>query len=340
MDCGIIVALDKQETGSVEEFAVEHVAEILLIPSDSRKASICSRVNDIDFAFCIYIKCTYHPVDVSKYQLQRTPKVLPSVTPSKIFKSQSCVYRPVVHSYTNKLVIGQPAYDKDHHCNSMTEKGKPSTISSEEKEISEETSIRICAHMNDDHAVSVYAMAKRKVEMPGKNWSISNAFIKKVTMQGCDIQVILCHKTLCQDAKIFYPFLPPLDTPTQIRSRIIAVHHQVCTPFKIFTDPKFFMIAGFFAASAWCTLLGGAINMEPQLAFGLKCGFYGILFAHGSLAAYGAHLGRKQLKLQMKGIVAWYTAIILAGALAFLELLELLEVDRKCKSSRKENKGH
>jgi Protein of unknown function (DUF2470) len=209
------------------------------------------------------------------------------------------------------------------------------TAATDELEISEETSARICQHMNEDHAVSVYAMARKMVEWPGPKWKISKALLQRVRRQGCDLQVYLCHDMMCQETKVTYPFVPPLAHSSQIRSRIIAVHHQVCSPSCTYRNPLFYLIAGFVLASASVALQGGLKGVDPLINTAVKLAFMVTLLGHTTLATYAAHLGRKELKLQMRGLAAWYCAILLSGTVAFLELYDLLNVHRKNKAAQK-----
>lgn len=210
------------------------------------------------------------------------------------------------------------------------------TPSAGEKEILDETAKRICAHMNEDHAVTVYAMAKRKVELPRKGWKISDAFLKNITMEGCYLQVIMCHDVLCQDVKLIFPFEPPLADPAKVRSRIIAIHHEVCQPFSVYASPFFSAIVVLFAGSAWCTFGIQTGELEPYFANAARVCFYVTLLGHSLLAFYGAYLCRRVLKLSTRGTVTWYGTILLSGVLAIQELRELVEVDRKCKAAKKE----
>ena len=111
---------------------------------------------------------------------------------------------------------------------------RPQPIIDDKKVISEETSNRICVHMNEDHAVSVYAMAKRQGPKPEPGWKITTATIKSVTMTGATITVTLCRGDACRQIPVTYPFIPPLTEPHQIRSRMVAIHHHVCNPINCY----------------------------------------------------------------------------------------------------------
>jgi hypothetical protein len=193
--------------------------------------------------------------------------------------------------------------------------------------------------MNEDHAVSIYAMAKRKVSLPGRQWKISNVLLKKVTMEGCDIQVILCHDMLCQDVRLTYMFEPLLTHQSQVRSRLIAMHQEVCKPQSMYQRPRSLATLLFFGGVAWGTLVMGREGMSPNFAKAVHVGFYFTLLLHSVLATYVSFVSRKTLKLSMSGTAAWFTTAFLSGVPVALELRELLEVDRTCKAAKEKTKA-
>jgi hypothetical protein len=67
----------------------------------------------------------------------------------------------------------------------------------------------------------------------------------------------------------------------------------------------------------------------------VKLAFIVTLLGHATLATYAAHLARKELKLSMRGLVSWYCAMLVSGTVAYLELYELLDVNRKNKAAQK-----
>jgi Protein of unknown function (DUF2470) len=208
---------------------------------------------------------------------------------------------------------------------------------SEESVISEETSRRICDHMNEDHAVSVYAMGKRKIEFPpGRGWKISKVSLQKVTLQGAELQVFMCRDNLCQDAKVTYHFEPPLQQPSQIRSKMIAVHQNVCSPISCYEHALFPAVLVFFASTSWFALGTGAARTDPALENTMKDCFHLLLFGHTCLALYGTYWSRSQLKLPWRVALKWFIAIFLSGWLAFKELQDLLEFDQKGKDADKQ----
>jgi Protein of unknown function (DUF2470) len=209
--------------------------------------------------------------------------------------------------------------------------------SGEEKTISSEVSQRICDHMNVDHAVSVFAMAKRVVELPKeKGWKISDAQLRTVTMNGAELRVTCCRGDACQQQSVTYPFLPPLSEPSQIRSRMIAIHHRVCLPFSCYDHALFPSVVVFFAVTAWYALWPGPPTTDPFLNKCLHDCFYLMLYGHLGLAIFGTYMCMSVLKLTRIGACHWFVAIFLSGYLGLRELQVLVDVQDKSEIAKKE----
>jgi hypothetical protein len=210
-----------------------------------------------------------------------------------------------------------------------------SKLGDDAKNISEETSKRICDHMNDDHAVSVFAMAKRNLpKQPEKGWKITTATLQKVSMDGATIQIILCRGDACQKIAIVYPFIPPLVEPSQIRSRMVAIHHIVCNPYFCYDHTLFPALVVFFAVTAYYALGFNGADSDPTLTKGMKDCFILLFTGHSGLALYGVYLCYSVLKLKRQGIIHWFIAIFLSGWLGFKELNEIIDVDEKSKDAK------
>ena len=227
-------------------------------------------------------------------------------------------------------------------------------------EISLETSERVCAHMNEDHALSVYAMAKRKVSWPsdGALWKISEASLRSVSMQGCVIQVVLCRQDLCQGQRVMYPFQPPLQNSSELRKRLVAIHHEVCRPpwRSIWLgSPLAPTILLGFAGAAYCNLVLGLDRLTEHIESSSRLHslistclgsattfshlvqfvFIFTFFAHTLEVLYVAKASR-ELKFSAATTAAWALQLFAAGFPVLQCFRELVEVDRKCKKARKE----
>lgn len=96
----------------------------------------------------------------------------------------------------------------------------------EEEVISPETSKRICAHMNNDHAATLYAMIRAR-SLVKRGFSLTEARMKKITAEGCSLQAVSCSGDLCNIDKVEYEFDPPLRDASQARKRLVAIHREV-----------------------------------------------------------------------------------------------------------------
>ena len=229
--------------------------------------------------------------------------------------------------------------------------------SKSEPTISEETSQRICAHMNEDHAVSVFAMAKRSVKLGG--YSISKAILKKVTMEGCQLQVMLCRGDACRVERPMYPFTPPLRDPSEVRSRLIAVHHEACRPVAWFTNPLAVFIVSGIVCLVGCNLYLGSAGMlqwieadeyrketirqlfggdERRLIGIVRVLFYITIIAHMVESTYAAYHSKMSLKFSKSTTFAWYVSVLIGGFVPLQEFLELLYIDRACKRAKQDKK--
>jgi len=245
----------------------------------------------------------------------------------------------------------------------MTEKESAKSSSPSSNEISAETSNRVCAHMNEDHAVSVYAMAKRKLTWPpggSKKWKITDAILKSVSLEGCQIQVVMCSGDLCQVQLFTYPFDPPLKDGAELRPRMVAIHQEVCRPSwkAIWGQPMAIIIVVVYAMFGYCTLVYGiddltesienstslnslisSIFTSTHVFTGLvRFGFYATSVAHAVETLYAVYQSRK-LKFSASTTFAWALQIAASGLCATSQFLELLRVDRKSKEAKKEKSG-
>jgi Protein of unknown function (DUF2470) len=230
---------------------------------------------------------------------------------------------------------------------------QPSAGSPEAEDVTEETSTRVCTHMNDDHAVSVYAMARRIAPLdPG--FKVSEARMKKVTLDGCRIQVVACRHDLCQVHTVHYPFDPPLKSSAELRPRLVAIHHRVCEPHLVWLvrKPLAVIILAMMAILTYCTIGLGASELRTlveadheglarivTVLFGspkifsvlVRASFYFGHTAHAAEAVYGLYECRHTLKLKWLPSLQWAFMIALTGYPVLVELQSLVAVARRKK---------
>lgn len=221
--------------------------------------------------------------------------------------------------------------------------------------ISEETSKRVCAHMNEDHTVSIYAMAKR---LFGSGYGkITSATLKDVSLEGCSIAVVTCKGDLCEMKQLMYPFEPPLKSGAQVRPRMVEIHADVCSPQLswLVTHPDALVVLIVVALLGYGTHIVGtdqlAANIEgnttmtsiistvflsPALFSRLvKYGWIFALGAHAAEGIYVAHKAQHALKLGLKSRLMWFGMICSVGYPITKEFLELLNVHNKQSKGKK-----
>ena len=214
-------------------------------------------------------------------------------------------------------------------------------------EVSELTSTRVCKHMNDDHSVTVYAMARNMVDPLPKEWKLSDAKLKKVTANGCHLQAITCSGDMCQVKNVVYPFVPPLTAAAQVKPRLVEIHHQVLAPQMkwIYAKPLALKLTITVALLAYATLFMGVEGMKarmdqsnliktfyPQtgyIAMALQAVFYLTIVAHVAEASFAAHTCRSAFKLNWKGTIQWAALILIVGFPILNELTALQAFQQK-----------
>jgi hypothetical protein len=194
--------------------------------------------------------------------------------------------------------------------------------------------------MNDDHAVSCYAMAKSLLK--GK---LTNVKLQNVTLQGCTLSAVSCTGDVCQMHKVLYPFMPPLESSSQVRAKMVAIHHSVCAPrFSwLVTKPLALTILIVCSLLGYATLIIGKSQLETTLrdapmgallALAIPVSFYfsfGLHFGEACYAAYHAHV---TLKLSWKSSFLWFFAITLVGYPITIEFIDLLRVYRETSTKK------
>jgi hypothetical protein len=217
----------------------------------------------------------------------------------------------------------------------------------DDKEISAETSKRTCDHMNEDHYVTVHAMAKYL-------GASGDARLKSITLSGCKIQVVSCKGDVCEVQTVIYPFTPPLTSPSQARSALIAVHDKVCAPrlHWLVSKPLALIICSIIAVMGYGTWMGvpemtealgnaKQLNFYVEKIFGsasvlaelVRFFFYFSIAAHVAEAIWAVYKCKSVLKLKSQACLMWFLTISAVGYPIFEELLTLLTIDRVSKQA-------
>jgi uncharacterized protein with PQ loop repeat len=224
-----------------------------------------------------------------------------------------------------------------------------------EEAISPEASKRICDHMNDDHMVSVYAMAKELIEYK-RDWKLTGAKLKRVTAYGCEIQAITCSGELCEMLPVVYPFRPALKTAAQSRKQLVKIHQKVCSPkLEWLLDPLPLGVIGISIFLAYGTLILGIPELKASIEndesmnsmicslFGsphifsqmVKAAFWFTVVIHSAEADYAIYKCRTTLKLDWITSMFWFATTCLVGYPVLGHLIQLIQIHDKSKAAQK-----
>jgi hypothetical protein len=172
----------------------------------------------------------------------------------------------------------------------------------------------------------------------------------RVTLRECRIRVVACRGDLCQVGDVVWAFVPPLRSGSELRSRLVAVHHQVCDARMawLVEKPIAMGIVMTMAFLTYCTLglgrtaLRAIVATDPTLnsivsaIFGSPKVFSVLVnvsfcFGHAAHLAeglYGLYHCRRTLKLRWGSALKWSVLISLAGYPVLMELQPLVDVAR------------
>jgi hypothetical protein len=196
---------------------------------------------------------------------------------------------------------------------------------------------RICTHMNDDHGLSVYAMAMRSLYASGKagttssqslsKISLKNAKLSDISLKDYTLSYVYCNGDVCSMERVTVPFQQPFMTsPSDARIRMKEEHERVLTPMwsYLYLDPIVWIIL-IMTASVGYAHVYGLDGIWDAVPFGCSCctkakvvkaitgAFYFTIVAHSLEAMYVSYLCRTQAKVSLKSTLMWVVMICLTG---------------------------
>lgn len=200
---------------------------------------------------------------------------------------------------------------------------------------------RVCKHMNDDHALSIYGMARDHEGW--NNTKISNAKLKSVASTHYTLSYVTCSGDVCtMRGAVDVPFDPPLTDAKKIKSVLVAEHHRVLSPqfSTLFTDPVCIVIIGLTALLATLrsyqypvindtiASLFGPITDVLEVPFDayMRVSWAFLIVAHCLEAFYAVHLCKK-MKLRNRAVMSWWLFVALTGYAHTSRIMELARVD-------------
>ena len=225
--------------------------------------------------------------------------------------------------------------------------------------ISAETCKRVCKHMNEDHGETVYAMAKRSLQLQQQDPSSSASASTTITdtrlisldLRKCSIQVVTCSGDVCERRVVEYAFEPPLQSSGQLRTRFKEIHDTVCSPqlHWLVSKPLSLLILITTMAMAYGTYKGGAPFVQecveeylPSLlptvvtwtiAQLVAPSLYFTVVAHTIEAVWTFAKARSVLKLSWQSSLLWSALIQVVGYPIFTEFVDLVNHVKKQQNS-------
>lgn len=189
--------------------------------------------------------------------------------------------------------------------------------------------------MNDDHKISIYAMAKAalssssSVSSDDKKKKLTNPRMKSISLSGYDLSFVLCSGEVCEMKNITIPFNPPLESSKEAKARIIEDHYKAFDPKAswIVTEPLTFLIFITCLSLAYAThvlkedgivaLLGESPYFIQDIVDKLFCCWYTFastvqnlwfftIAAHLIEGMIVAYQSKVQLKLRNNTTVKWF----------------------------------
>ena len=102
--------------------------------------------------------------------------------------------------------------------------------------------------MNEDHTATCHALVLSTLSSwTEKKSKVQNARMTSVTMVGYNLSYVLCNGDACSMKNVMIPFIPSLNSSSQVRARLIDDHHRALNPkFSwLVTDPIIGILFGF-----------------------------------------------------------------------------------------------
>lgn len=215
--------------------------------------------------------------------------------------------------------------------------------------------------MNEDHAVSVFAMVKSGLgKSKSKSDKISNCKMTSISLKEANFSYVECKGTsgtgACTLKKTTFVFHPPLETMKDMRPRLVDLHHDLLTPklnsfvteipcavvlcvmllfgyIIYFVDDLEQVIASnnLNLVESCITMLFGSTQFLEKL---IRLSFIFAVVVHTLEACYGAFLSHKVLKLKLKSTLLWFLAISCVGYPMTSKVIEFSNVHVKSKESK------
>jgi len=225
--------------------------------------------------------------------------------------------------------------------------------------ITVDVSRRICGHMNDDHAITVYGMVQYYMPKPERGGKVNEARMESVSLKDYLVSYVLCKGNECSKKILTIPFKPVLCSAKEAKGRIIDEHKKVLdAQFSwLFLDPVAFLVVIIFISLGLVHGLGteGVENIVEKneiIDFMISSMFtsvatfstfatrawYFLVVAHLFEGSYTAYRCKKTLKVSALSTLKWFVVTFMVGRPILLRINKLVAVDRESRIKREAQK--
>lgn len=205
---------------------------------------------------------------------------------------------------------------------------------------------QLAKDITENYPATVYCMAKG-LKYPATS-KVTALRIKSITEQECKISLVTCSGELCEMNDEIYKFNPPLQSVTEVDSRMPQIRDAVLTPNPLWllTDPLALIILITCGALGYGTLVLGTdgivdgLAKAPRLEGGVSAifgsagtfanlvvgSFWFSIVAHGIEASMALRHSMKSLQLGTVPTIMWSSMVFLVGYPIFSRFQKIVTV--------------
>lgn len=218
-------------------------------------------------------------------------------------------------------------------------------------EVTPATSQRVCSHMNLDHAPTVHAFCISTLSGRDARLKVTNAKMESVSLEEYTLSFVLCDGDSCMMKTASVPFVPKLTSSKELRPRLIQDHHRALNPkFSwLVTDPRIrtsfpvIVLLGVgthvYGEEGLSTLMEGmpwaSASVSATFPWIVVWAWYVTVLAHILEASYAAYECKRRLQMTAATTLKWFVLVLATGYPVTRKVMELAEVDKAARSTKK-----
>lgn len=202
--------------------------------------------------------------------------------------------------------------------------------------ISLETSNEICRYMNDEYAISVYAMALSTLSLDDQNtkYQVFDACLDSISNEKYIISFQLLYGDDLREKRVEeISFNPPLTDKDDARERMLQEHHKVFTPyfFWLVTDTY---ISFIFLVCISLGVFTYLVDDESKQMMGylsniIELGWYFAIVSHVVEGVIVGYLSKTRLKLPFSISIKWCILGSLVGQPVVSKVFNFVAIKEK-----------